>query len=104
VRLHPLGSDGVLGVAEGIETALSARILHNVPVWATLNAQMLEQFVPPVGCKKLLIFGDNDESCTGQAASWALAKKCAIKFKIKAEVHIPLRSGKDYNDVLLRGA
>lgn len=105
VRLHPMGSNGVLGVAEGIETALSARILHDmVPVWATLNAHMLEQFVPPPGCTKLLIFGDNDASCTGQAASWALAKKCAIKFKIDAEVHIPLRVGKDWNDVLMRGA
>lgn len=102
VRLMPMRSDGVLGVGEGIETCYSAAQLFDVPVWAALNAQQLEKFVPPAGCKKLIIFGDNDNSATGQAAAWALAKRCALKYQLDYEVRIPLRTG-DYNDVLVRG-
>lgn len=100
VRLMKINEDGVLGVAEGIETALSARVLFNVPVWATLNAQMLEQFQPPPECKKLLVFGDNDRSFTGHAASYALAKHCRLRWKVDVEVHIPPDVGHDWNDVL----
>lgn len=103
VRLYPMGSDGVLGVAEGIETAISARVLFGLPVWATLNAQQMEKFEPPAGCTKVVIFADNDDSFTGQAAAYNLAKKCVLKHKVQAEVKIPLRQG-DYNDVLQRGA
>jgi putative DNA primase/helicase len=37
----------VLGIAEGIETALSASILFNVPVWAALTEGLLQEWVPP---------------------------------------------------------
>jgi putative DNA primase/helicase len=102
VRLMPMRR-GELGVAEGIETALSAHALFGVPVWATLNAQMLEAFQPPQGCTLLHIYGDHDENFTGQAAAYALAKRCALKWQVPCRVHIPLRPG-DYNDVLVRGA
>lgn len=102
VRLMKIGDDGVLGVAEGIETALSAHVLNGVPVWATLNAQMLEQFQPPKECKRLLVFGDNDRSYTGHAASFALAKHCRLRWKVDVEVMIPDAEGEDWNDVIRR--
>ena len=37
VRLMP--HEEMLGIAEGIETALSASILFNVPVWAALDGR-----------------------------------------------------------------
>jgi len=39
VRL--MAHEDVLGIAEGIETAMSASILFNVPCWAALNAGLV---------------------------------------------------------------
>lgn len=98
VRLGKPGS--VLGIAEGIETALAASILFQTPVWAALAAQNLAKFTPPFGVKTVLICGDNDESFTGQAASYALAKKMRAK-GIDVRVEIPPTIGQDWNDVLV---
>lgn len=103
VRLYPM-QRGELGVAEGIETALSARALFQVNTWATLNATMLAKFEPPEDCRKLTIFADNDDSFTGHAAAYTLARRCRMKYKIEVEVRVPLRVGRDFNDVLTRGA
>lgn len=105
VRLMPMGESGILGVAEGLETAYSAAQLHGIPVWATLNAVMLEQFEPPEGCKELYVFGDNDASYTGQAAAYSLAKRATMKDKLPTTVLIPPGVDTDWNDVLRnRGA
>lgn len=90
---------GVLGVAEGIETAISARLLFGVPVWALINANNLEKWEPPEGVNHVMIFGDNDRSFTGQAASYALAKKLARQ-DLFVDVKIPATSGWDWNDEL----
>lgn len=79
---------GVLGIAEGIETAMAAANQFQIPVWAAVNANMLEQWVPPAGCTEVAIFGDNDASYTGQAAAFTLARKLTLK-KIQVHVHIP---------------
>lgn len=102
IRLFEPGPDDpsfdVLGVAEGIETAVAAHLLHDVPVWATINSTGLKSWLPPDGVRKVLIFGDNDVKAGGQAAAWALAHSllCA---GIEAEVRIPERPGWDWNDV-----
>jgi putative DNA primase/helicase len=38
VRLTPVVPGGTLGIAEGIETALSVSILFNMPCWAAIGA------------------------------------------------------------------
>lgn len=91
---------GCLGIAEGIETAISASLHFGVPVWAAISANGLEQWMPPAGIERVLIFGDNDKSGTGQAASWTLAKRL-IASGIVTEVKIPEQQGADWNDVLL---
>lgn len=68
-------SADTMGVAEGIETALSAMLLHDVPVWATLNAGGLQKWVPPPTCRNVLIFGDHDSSFTGQTVAFGLAHR-----------------------------
>lgn len=102
IRLHePVR--GLLGVAEGIETALSASKMYNCPVWALINANNLEKWMPPPGVEHIMIFGDNDLSYTGQASSYALAKKLVAAGNYTVDVLIPNRSGWDWNDVQTRG-
>lgn len=97
VRLSPAAD--VLGIAEGIETALSAAKLFEVPCWAALNSELLKAWHPPAGVSKVIIFGDNDENFTGQAAAYALAKRLSAE-SISAEIKIPDAIGEDWNDVL----
>jgi putative DNA primase/helicase len=92
----------VLGIAEGIETALAAAQLFAVPTWAALNAGGVERFEPPADIKRLVVFGDNDVNGTGQRASYALASRLSGRFEI--DVRIPETPGTDWNDALRCGA
>jgi putative DNA primase/helicase len=95
VELAPLGP--TLGIAEGIETALSASALFTVPVWAAISAPLLKKWRPPGGVEKVLIFGDNDENFTGQEAAYALAR--SLWGDVEVEVKLPSIPGWDWNDV-----
>ncbi len=68
--------DGVLGVAEGIETAFAATALFGVPCWATINTTIMAQWSPPDGVREVVIFGDNDANLAGQAAAYVYALAC----------------------------
>lgn len=93
-----LGAAGeVLGIAEGIETALAASRKFSVPVWAAISAGLLEQWMPPESVKTVIVFGDNDASYTGQASAYALAKKLRLK-GVNADVRIPELLGTDWAD------
>jgi putative DNA primase/helicase len=104
VRLMP--SAATMGVAEGVETALSASLLNGVPVWATLTSGCLTKWEPPPAAQNIIIFGDNDPAHGGQAAAFALAHKLSVVNKLNCEVRIPgggdLREhhGEDWNDIL----
>lgn len=90
----------MMGVAEGIETALAASLLFRVPVWATINATMMERWEPPAGVTEVCIFADADANYHGQKAAYALAHKLARQ-GIAATVSLPSEAGEDWNDVLL---
>jgi len=96
IRLAPAGD--ALGIAEGIETALSAFALFGVPCWAAVNAGMLAAWEPPPEAKRIIIFGDNDPSYTGQAAAYALARRLGSHERV-IEVRVPAEVGADWNDV-----
>jgi putative DNA primase/helicase len=102
VRLFPI-HEGILGIAEGIETAMAARAIYNVPTWASLNAAMMEAFEPPEEVTKLVIFADNDKNYAGHKAAYALAHRLAMKrSNIDVDVVLPLLPGEDFNDELRR--
>ena len=96
VRLMQI-TDGVLGLTEGIETALSAAKLHGIPMWAALNAGLLAKFEPPPYVLKLVIFADRDQA--GIDAANKLAERLKDRFEI--ELKLPPEPFKDWNDVLM---
>lgn len=89
---------GPLGIAEGIETAMSASALYSMPVWAALTAGALAKWMPPPGCDDVVVFGDNDHSFTGQRAAYTLGQRLKAK-GIGADVLIPDERGTDFSDV-----
>jgi putative DNA primase/helicase len=86
----------VLGVAEGIETALSVKKMFHIPCWSLINSAMMAKWNPPDGVEKVIIYGDNDKSFAGQAAAYKLASRLSAKLSV--EVRIPDQVG-DWNDV-----
>jgi len=88
-----------MGVAEGIETALSASKMFDVPVWATLSAGALMKWEPPPTARNVIVFGDSDTSLTGQLAAYSLAYRLR-KEGINAEVRLPDQMDSDWNDML----
>jgi putative DNA primase/helicase len=101
VRLYE--HDGILGIAEGVETAIAAHEDTNTPVWAALSTTLMEAFEPPQAVKKLIIFADNDKNFAGQKAAYALANKVSIKRDIEVAVYVPEKPGDDWLDVYLKG-
>jgi putative DNA primase/helicase len=95
IRLMPTAP--LMGVAEGIETALAAARLFRIPVWGVLCANGIESFEPPPECEHLIVFADHDPHGVGQRAAEAL---CA-KLSFPTEIKIPDTPGTDWNDVLL---
>lgn len=90
----------ILGVAEGIETALAASELFEVPVWSCVSAQGIESFEPPEGVREVIVFADNDINFAGQAAAYRAAHRLKLK-GFEVEVCIPPEPG-DWLDELLR--
>lgn len=100
IRLMPI-SDGVLGVAEGIENALSAALIHGVPCWALVSSGLMKTWEPPPEVTAVWIFGDNDPHYAGLAAASALAHRLSRDGR-QVMLTMPERAGEDWNLVLLR--
>ncbi len=101
VRLAAHGD--VLGIAEGIETALSATALTGVPCWSALNEVLLQKWIAPPEVRRVVIFGDCDINYVGQSAAFMLARKLSRrKDAPQVEVRIPPSIGADWNDVLCK--
>ena len=94
-----LSFQSILGIAEGVETALSATQMFGLPVWSAICADGLEKFEPPAGVEKLVVYGDSDFSYTGQASAYALAKR--LRRRMEVEVVLPAELGQDWNDCLV---
>lgn len=100
IRLTPVTAH--IGLAEGIETALSVTELFGLPCWATGDAGRMERFKVPAGVERVTVFADVDQNYTGEAAAFSLAKRLSLQ-GITCDVRHDCPRGTDYNDLLLRG-
>ncbi len=100
VRLAPIGPDGHIGIAEGIETALSAMAIFGVPTWAALSADGVRRWQSPAEVRRVTIFADAGD--TGIQAAATLADRLNHA-GIESAIVLPLH-GDDFNDDLCRGA
>jgi putative DNA primase/helicase len=95
VQLFPCSTH--LGIAEGIETALSAHQIFGMPVWAALSANGVRDFPVIGGIKFLRILADHDDA----GISAALA--CGRRYEaagIEVEIRCPPDRRSDWNDYL----
>lgn len=97
VALYPAAS--VMGVAEGIETAIAAKMLFGMPTHAAISAGGMAKWEAPAGLAELHIFADNDANLAGQAAAWQLAHRMKLK-GIETHIRVPDAVGDDWCDVL----
>lgn len=94
------GSAPSLGLAEGIETALSATALFGVPCWATLGTERFGRVALPAEVRQLFLFLDHDG---GGRRAERLAREAFAQVE-RIETYVPERPGDDWNDVLRRSA
>ncbi|WP_158089667.1 DUF7146 domain-containing protein [Magnetofaba australis] len=87
IQLFPLDGSGVLGVCEGIETALSVRLGAGMPCWAAISASGLASFEPPPGVQAVHIWADLDRSGAGQEAATKLVER--LRHRMAVVVHLP---------------
>jgi len=98
-ELYPVPAD-VLGVAEGVETAIAAKMLFQIPVWSLINTALMKSWKPPAKVKQVIIFGDNDHNYAGQAAAFNLANRLKL-MGTDVTIKFPPEKGQDFNDVLI---
>jgi hypothetical protein len=91
--------EGVLGLAEGIETALSAMQLFDVPCWATLGNERFGLVTIPEGVRELHLFLDHD---AGGDLAEARAHEAYRQDHRQMVSRRPETRGFDWNDVLQR--
>ena len=98
IRLTPVSR--TMGIAEGVETALAASELFELPTWSCVSTSGIESFEPPQGVEHVIVFADHDANFAGQAAAYRAAHRLALK-GIEVEVCIPPTVG-DWLDELNR--
>ena len=91
--------NGLLGVCEGIETAIAARYISGVPMWACGSAHGLKSLVLPDSVRELAIIADNDPNKTGIQAARALQRRYSGKLD-SIRIWQPDGIGTDALDVL----
>lgn len=89
----------VLGLAEGVETAISAAMLLDIPVWAALGNERLHRITIPAAVRRLVLLPDND--IAGHVAA-PRAEAAYADRPFTLDLLWPWGCQNDWNDVLLR--
>lgn len=102
VAVRMFQPDKILGIAEGIETALSAHQLYKTPTWAVLNTSIMKAFKAPDGIDTLVIYADNDSNGAGLAAAFHCGHRNILANNDikKVIIRAPDRKETDFNDML----
>jgi putative DNA primase/helicase len=90
-------ANDTLGLAEGIETALSAIHLLNIPVWATLGNERLPHIAVPDTVTRLILLPDDDQ---GGRIGAAKAEEAYAMPGRTIETLWPPQGFNDWNDAL----
>lgn len=85
-----------IGIAEGIETALSVMQLSELPTWAALSASGMVAIELPDEIREITICADGD--VTGRKAARTLAVRLQHEGRVVRIAEAP--AGLDFNDVL----
>jgi hypothetical protein len=91
-------ANGVIGIAEGIETALAARLGSGIPAVAAYSAACLAAYQWPADVNRLVVLADHDANGTGQAAAHKLQRR-AQAAGVAVQVMTPTTPGADWADV-----
>ena len=88
--------DGVIGIAEGIETAQAAWLASGVPTVAAYCANNLGAYVWPTNVNRIVVFADSDVA--GAKAAQILRNR-AVQSGVHATIMTPTSPGMDWCDV-----
>lgn len=97
----------ILGVAEGLETALAVYLATGITVWPCLTTAYMKKFLPPEGVQQVIVFADKDLKEGGENAAKELVQRL-WEMGLKARIATPQmavpagKKGIDWNDVWLR--
>lgn len=104
----PMGKplNGVIGIAEGLETAWAAYKATGLPTWSTVNAQLMKTFDVPEGVHTVIVWADLDRSQTGEIAAQVLKLRLEADgynvLVLLPKAQIPTEAkGVDWNDILI---
>jgi putative DNA primase/helicase len=91
----------LIGIAEGIETALSIREATGCPMWIGISDRIMEQVVFPEDVKFIIVWADIEPSGAGLRAAETLRsiwEPKGVKVIVEAP-HLMNRDKADWNDV-----
>lgn len=87
IRLYPSGK--ILGITEGIETALSVRLATRMPVWAIYTCEIMPYVYIPPHVEHVVIWADKDKSMAGQKKALELQTRLREEGRVRCDIALP---------------
>lgn len=104
IKLYAVERGGLIGLTEGIETAIAVRQLFGTPTWACMSTSGLKNVKLSEEVKRVIVYADHDRNFSGQKAAFELANRLKVKDKFEGEVVVQIcPMVGDYLDGLVTG-